>query len=51
MTSARIFHTSDTAASTNFLAALIVLAIPLNNNLLNTKGLNSSKAIFLGNPT
>ena len=38
------------SASTSFLAALIVLAIPIFSRRSKMKGLNSSSAIFLGKP-
>ena len=50
MTSSRISQTSEPSFSTNFFAALIVVAKPLFSNLLKINGLKSSKAIFLGNP-
>ena len=43
-------QTSLFSFSTNLLACLIVVANPSLSNLAYKKGLNNSKAIFLGNP-
>ena len=50
ITSSKQSHTSGVSSSTSCFAALIVIVIPFCSSLLNMNGLNSSKAIFLGNP-
>ena len=50
ITSSRTSHTSGVSLSTSFFAALMVVANSLCSNFPYTNGLNSSKAIFFGNP-
>ena len=50
MTSSNISQTSGSSLSTILLANLIVLANSSCCNLPKTKGLNNSRAIFLGSP-
>ena len=50
ITSSRMSHTSGPSRSTSFLEALMEVDNPRRSSLLKMKGLNSSSAIFLGNP-
>jgi hypothetical protein len=43
-------HTTGVPASTSFLAALMVVAMPIASRREKMKGLNSSSAISLGRP-
>ncbi len=50
MTSSNISHTSGVSLSTSFFAALMVVANSFCSSFPYTYGLNSSSAIFFGNP-
>ena len=50
ITSSKMSHTTAEPLSTSFLAALMVVAMPMASRREKMKGLKSSKAINLGKP-